>query len=444
MKYRLLWASQLALHDTSAGAALQWLTMLRYLMRLYGSELEIRVLCAACCEHERGRPGLAALLRDVSSEPNGVRRFEEQHIAFTYAPCASSDPAAYTERDGRLLYSEYIHHLCDFRPDAVIGYGGELVSCLLRHDAAQRCLSVIYCLSNVSHQHYAFPGCQAVLTDSQATAEHYARNFGINVTPVGTFIEPERVLAPPGSARGPYITMVNPVSYKGVAILARLAELALREAPQLRFQVVEGRGRFADELGKLYEDGPGGQPRYPFRRGKLSNVRVLQHTRDMGSVYAQTAVLLAPSLCLESWGRVASEALLNGIPVLCSSLGGLPEAAGVQEGAGVALDVPPACRADFQRLPTPDEVRPWLEQAQRLCDADCQAACAAAAARQTPEQSAERAWEVLLPLLRRRAGQRAQLPRSGDNTGDALVLRRRPSPHVPQPAAKQVRRRIGR
>lgn len=69
----------------------------------------------------------------------------------------------------------------------------------------------------------------------------------------------------------------------------------------------------------------------------LSNVEVLPHVphdqmRDR--VYARTRILLVPS-SYESWGRVASEAMCSGIPVIASPTPGLVEQLGE---AGTLLD----------------------------------------------------------------------------------------------------------
>ena len=62
------------------------------------------------------------------------------------------------------------------------------------------------------------------------------------------------------------------------------------------------------------------------------------HPRVFDStVYANTRLLLMTSLWLESFGLVAAEAMLNGIPVLASNRGALPETLG---GAGFLFDIP--------------------------------------------------------------------------------------------------------
>ncbi|GLI62834.1 hypothetical protein VaNZ11_005397 [Volvox africanus] len=56
---------------------------------------------------------------------------------------------------------------------------------------------------------------------------------------------------------------------------------------------------------------------------------------DVSRVLAGCVAVLAPSLWLEAWGMVVTEALLRGLPVIVSNLGGLPEA-----GMGVCPAVP--------------------------------------------------------------------------------------------------------
>ena len=58
---------------------------------------------------------------------------------------------------------------------------------------------------------------------------------------------------------------------------------------------------------------------------------------DPREFYAATRLVLMPSLWYESFGLVAAEAMLNGIPVLASNRGALPETIG---DAGFLFDIP--------------------------------------------------------------------------------------------------------
>jgi glycosyltransferase involved in cell wall biosynthesis len=109
------------------------------------------------------------------------------------------------------------------------------------------------------------------------------------------------------------VTFVNPTAIKGLAVALHLAA----RRPDIPFEFVESWPLRRADLNEL-------------RRAiaRLPNVRFLPRTGDMRGVYARSRVLLAPSQWEEPWGRVAGEAQINGIPVLASRTGGLPEAVG--------------------------------------------------------------------------------------------------------------------
>ena len=72
-----------------------------------------------------------------------------------------------------------------------------------------------------------------------------------------------------------------------------------------------------------------------------------------------------PSLWWESQGLVAVEAMINGIPVIGSDRGALPETLG---DGGIVLPLPERLTPVSQILPTAEEVEPWVEAIIRLWD----------------------------------------------------------------------------
>jgi glycosyltransferase involved in cell wall biosynthesis len=68
---------------------------------------------------------------------------------------------------------------------------------------------------------------------------------------------------------------------------------------------------------------------------KIPNINYLSKQLDMRPIYSRTRVLMVPSQWEEAFGRVIPEAQVNGIPVLASRVGGIPEAVG--EG-GILVD----------------------------------------------------------------------------------------------------------
>ena len=64
------------------------------------------------------------------------------------------------------------------------------------------------------------------------------------------------------------------------------------------------------------------------RARALPNIEWHPPTRDMRTLYARARTLLMPSLWEESYGRTVVEAQINGIPVVASNRGALPEVVG--------------------------------------------------------------------------------------------------------------------
>lgn len=178
---------------------------------------------------------------------------------------------------------------------------------------------------------------------SRRVREHY----GVDCPVLHPMMDLSRVR---GERRDPrWITMVNPIAGKGVDLVLRLAELL----PAREFLLVEGWGLIPERRAELLA-----------HIGRLSNVTLHPWTDDIRGIYARTLVQIAPSRWEEGFGRVALEAQANGVPVLASDRGGLPEAVGL--GGRVLPVTAPAeeWAAALEGMLVPDEYR-RLEQAAR-------------------------------------------------------------------------------
>ncbi|CAN0376300.1 unnamed protein product, partial [Phaeothamnion confervicola] len=110
-----------------------------------------------------------------------------------------------------------------------------------------------------------------------------------------------------GNFAGEFITIVNPCQIKGISIFLELA----RRRPELNFMAVPTWGTTDEDLEAL--------------RG-LANITIVPAVDDIDEIFSRTRVLLVPSLWAEMFGRITLEALLRGIPVMASDVGGLGEA----------------------------------------------------------------------------------------------------------------------
>lgn len=149
------------------------------------------------------------------------------------------------------------------------------------------------------------------IANSQFTADRFRRLYGLDAEIIPPLIQPELYRTPTSRRE---VTFINPVSVKGADLAAEIARLC----PEIPFSFVRGWPLGIRQLWQLRR-----------RLKSLPNVRLRRGVSDMKLVYRHTRVLLVPSQWeAETWGRVASEAQLSGIPVLASSRGGLPEAVG--------------------------------------------------------------------------------------------------------------------
>ena len=124
------------------------------------------------------------------------------------------------------------------------------------------------------------------------------------------------------------ITMISINENKGGYILYRVA----KAMPYAKFIGVYG----------SYDDG-GLQSEIAQKiMNECPNVELVANSPDILSVYRRTRVLLMPSR-YESWGRTATEAMCNGIPVICTATKGLKENCG---DAGLYIPDRGPCEAD--------------------------------------------------------------------------------------------------
>ena len=176
--------------------------------------------------------------------------------------------------------------------------------------------------------------------------------------------------APCSQLPASYVTFINPQETKGVYVFAQIARELARRRPDIPIVVTQGRSRGDALKNPALELGPhllGQFPIAPASDGR--NITTMPFTPDprdfYPAVFARTKLLLMPSLWLESFGLVAAEAMLNGIPVLASNRGALPETIG---SAGFLFDIPARYTSETRDVPKAEEIEPWVETIIRLWD----------------------------------------------------------------------------
>ncbi|MFF4339986.1 glycosyltransferase family 4 protein [Kitasatospora sp. NPDC001540] len=188
---------------------------------------------------------------------------------------------------------------------------------------------------------------------SDAAAAYLREHAGLTaqvVRPQVYGTGPFPLLGRPGQGA---VTMVNPCGYKGISVLLGLADAR----PEVPFLAVPTWGADAADRAEL---------------ARRPNVTVVPPVDDIEEVLSRTRVLLMPSLWDETFGYTCVEAMLRGVPVLASAVGGLLEA---KLGVPGSLPVRPVTayrREPGAARPEPvvpaQELGPWLAALDALLD----------------------------------------------------------------------------
>lgn len=149
-----------------------------------------------------------------------------------------------------------------------------------------------------------------------------------------------------------YITMVNPCDYKGISIFLELA----KAFPNEKFAAIPTWGTTSKNIEDLKA---------------LDNVTIFPPFENMNDIFSQTKVMLVPSLWAEAKSRTIVEAMLRGVPVMASDVGGNREA---KLGIDFTLPVNPITGyheiCDEKSLPVTNvpkqDMEPWIDALNKL------------------------------------------------------------------------------
>lgn len=389
---KILWMSPYSLHDISSGASIHCKTVLECLAK---RGFEVWSCSSFIFDSPAGASVFNNLKDKIDSSKKSVFEIDDAGIHYIYTRSSSNFEQEQNLNDQELLFKVYCSVLDNFKPDFVMGFGTGMISLTSFAEAQRRGIVTIYPVLNGNHGNYAFPNTDLILTDSHASANLYFRRDQIRMIPTGQLFDPVYCIS--NKRKPKYITFINPSFEKGLSIFAKLAQYCQKAHPDLRFLVVNSHGNFAENIQYLHTKG--NKDDHPLKPQDFDNVDMTPATNNMKPIYTVSKVLVTPSLWWESWGRVASEAVLNNIPVLGSTSGGLKEAT---FGAGIHLDAPEHCIKDNLSLPDDEEIKPWAQALERLVNEDWEQQLKHAQDNLSIDKNIDRLIAILRPYYERR------------------------------------------
>ena len=249
--------------------------------------------------------------------------------------------------------------LDDYAPDVLIAANGHPMIFEAMRDARRRGVTTAFAVRGYGYyQPSYFDAVNHVFTCSRFLSGVYRDKIGLASTPLEPPIDWSTVVAPVESRA--FVTFVNPTAHKGLLLFARLADMLGSRRPDIPVLVVQ-----SSQSGGALNNIPGIDfSQYP-------QIMAAPPVPSPADYFALTRLLLVPSIWEEPFGRVAAEAMINGIPPLVSDRGALPDVLGgdaANGGGGRVLPIPAWMRPDSTTVPGAHELEPWFDAVCALWD----------------------------------------------------------------------------
>jgi glycosyltransferase involved in cell wall biosynthesis len=356
---RVLFASAHSIVDFSNGASVATLDLLQ---RLAALGFDSHAFCTPKLDfrHEVCFEKIVADLREpyhITPSSCGAHRaqvlYTRRHrVPITVIRLESTRLAQQRPHEVHAVLEFFGKFLEVNRPDVMLTYGGDPISQGMIALAGRRGIPIVFSIHNFAYaDSRPFAKVDRCIVPSEFARRHYRDRVGLDCHVLPYPIDWERVRVERRDPR--FVTFVNPALEKGAGAFVRIAREMARRRPDIPILVVESRG----DRRTLAACG--------FDPATCGNVQIMPHTTDPRRFWSVTRIALMPSLWWENQPLVAIEAMINGIPVIGSDRGGIPEALGA---CGFKLPLPERLTPVSTIVPEAEEVEPWIETIVRLWD----------------------------------------------------------------------------
>ena len=303
---------------------------------------------------ESSRPGKK---RRVADRP--VVRYAVRDVPVTLLLTRHNDESRPDRAEAAQFLALLEHLLDDFAPDQVIACNGHPMIFEAMKRARARGVTTAFAVRGFGYyERRYFADVDHAFTCSQYLTDVYREKVGLISTPIEPPIHWSAVVSP-SDARA-FVTFVHPAPHKGLLLFARLADMLGSRRPDIPILVVQS-GQSGGALN--------GIPGIDF--SKYPQIMAAPPVAKPADYFALTRILLVPSVWAEPFGRVAAEAMINGVPPIVGDRGALQHVVGgdfASGGGGRVLPIPEWMTPQTTRLPSEQELEPWYEAVCALWD----------------------------------------------------------------------------
>jgi glycosyltransferase involved in cell wall biosynthesis len=295
-------------------------------------------------------PAAPARRRASRAPERPVVRYAVKQVPVTLLLTRHNDEKRPDRGEARQYLALLDSLLTGFAPDVLIAANGHPMIFEAMRDARRRGITTAFAVRGFGYYDRAyFADVDHVFTCSRFLTGVYEEKIGLRSTPLEPPLDWSAVIAPTESRA--FVTFVNPSPHKGLFLFARLADMLGARRPDIPMLVVQS-GQSAGGLNDI----PGIDfSRYP-------QLMAAPPVRTPAEYFALTRILLVPSVWEEPFGRVAAEAMVNGVPPIVSDRGALPDVVGGDAdsgGGGLVRAVPEWMTPTGTRIPSEQDLEPW-------------------------------------------------------------------------------------
>lgn len=302
-------------------------------------------------DHERKSQQRRTRTQLQSGRP--VARFSLAGVSLTVLATRANDELM-PDASEQSQYLKLFRRLCgEFAPDQVIAANAHPMIWAALAEARGRGITTAFAVRGYGYDRIdLFRDVDSIFTCSQFLSDRLHQETGLPSTPLDPPIIWSDVVASTESRK--FLTFVNPSPHKGAMFFAGLAQMLGQRRADIPILVVQS-GRSAELLNSI--------PGVDFT--KYPQIMAAPPVAKPAEFLALTRALLVPSVWEEPFGRVAAEAMINGIPALVSNRGALPDVVG---GGGLVLPIPESFTKASTTLPAESVLQPWFDAVCRLWD----------------------------------------------------------------------------